>query len=110
MSASFITVFVISSEGTSIQSIIPSGAPASTAASRTSFAAAIVQFFALGWGEIIIAFLVLRARRHLKIAVDVGLVVGITAATTPMGSAIFFVPNALSSSIIPQVLASLYAL
>ena len=48
MSASFITVLVISREGTSIQSIIPSGAPAATAASRTSFAAAMVEFFALG--------------------------------------------------------------
>ena len=34
-------------------------------------------------------FLVLRAIRVLKIAVEVGLVVGITAAITPMGSAIF---------------------
>ena len=48
ISDSFITVLVISSDGISIQSIIPSGAPASTAASRTSFAAAIVEFLALG--------------------------------------------------------------
>ena len=34
ISASFITVFVISKLGTSIQSIIPSGAPALTAASN----------------------------------------------------------------------------
>ena len=33
------------------------------------------------------ALRVLRASRHLKMAVEVGLVVGITAATTPMGSA-----------------------
>ena len=45
-----------------------------------------------------------------KIAVEVGFVVGITAATTPMGSAIFLIPKALSSSITPQVLVSLYAL
>ena len=51
-----------------------------------------------------IALRVLRASKHLKIAVDVGLVVGITAAITPIGSAIFLVPNALSSSILPQVL------
>ena len=39
-------------------------------------------------------FLVLRAIRVLKIAVDVGLVVGITAAIRPIGSAIFFIPYA----------------
>ena len=86
------TVFVISREGTSIQSIIPSGAPAATAASRTSFAAAIVEFFALGGGLMIIALRVLSARRHLKIAVEVGFVVGMTAAMIPIGSAIFFIP------------------
>ena len=50
-----------------------------------------------------IALRVLSAIRHLKIAVDVGFVVGITAAITPIGSAIFFMPYALSSSITPQV-------
>ena len=53
---------------------------------------------------------VFKASRHLKIAVEVGLVVGITAAITPMGSAIRFVPRALFSSITPQVLAFLYLL
>ena len=48
MSASFITRFVISRDGTSIQPMIPSGAPAATAASRTTLAAAIVDAFALG--------------------------------------------------------------
>ena len=48
ISASFITRFVISRLGMSIQSIIPSGAPALTAASRTIFAASIVDCFALG--------------------------------------------------------------
>ena len=37
-------------------------------------------------------FRVFNASRVLKIAVDVGLVVGITAAITPMGSAIFLMP------------------
>ena len=55
----------------------------------------------------IIALRVFNANKHLKIAVDVGLVVGITAATTPIGSATFLIPNALSSSIIPQVFVSL---
>ena len=43
----------------------------------------------------------------LKIAVEVGLVVGMTAATTPIGSASFLMPYALSSSITPQVFVSL---
>lgn len=78
-----------SKEGTSIQPIIPSGAPALTAASSTTLAAAIVLSFALGCGLIIIAFLVFKEIRVLKIAVEVGLVVGITAAIRPIGSAIF---------------------
>ena len=82
ISASFMTRLVNSREGTSIQSIMPSGAPASTAASRTILAASIVLFLARGWGLIIMPFLVLRASRVLKIAVEVGLVVGITAAIT----------------------------
>ena len=51
-----------------------------------------------------IAFLVFKEINVLKIAVDVGFVVGITAATRPIGSAIFLIPNALSSSITPHVL------
>ena len=45
--------------------------------------------------------------RHLKIAVEVGLVVGMTAATTPIGSAIFTMPAASSCSTSPQVIVSL---
>ena len=48
VSHSFITIFVSSSEGMSIHDIIFSGAPASTAASRTILAAAIVDCLALG--------------------------------------------------------------
>ena len=40
----------------------------------------------------IIAFLVLSAISVLKIAVDVGFVVGIIPQITPIGSSIFFVP------------------
>ena len=39
-----------------------------------------------------IAFLVFKQISDLKIAVDVGFVVGITAAIRPIGSAITFVP------------------
>ena len=106
-SASFIMILVISSEGLSIQAIISSGAPAATAASSTVLAASAVEFFARGWGLIIIPLRVLSASNVLKIAVDVGLVVGITAAITPIGSAIRVIPYSLSSSITPQVVVSL---
>ena len=92
ISADCINTFVNSSDGTSIHDIIPSGAPAFTAASNTIFAAAIVDCFALGCGLIIIPFLVFNAINVLNIAVDVGFVVGITAAITPIGSAIFLIP------------------
>ena len=49
------------------------------------------------------AFLVFNAIRVLNIAVEVGLVVGITAAINPTGSAIFLIPYIGSSSITPQV-------
>ena len=65
--------------------MIPSGAPALTAASSTTLAAAIVLPLALGCGLMMIPFLVFNEMSVLKIAVDVGLVVGITAATTPIG-------------------------
>ena len=89
---------------------MPSGAPAFTAASRTTLAAAMVQFLARGCGEMMIALRVFKAISVLKIAVEVGLVVGITAAIRPIGSAIFLMPYSLSSSITPTVLVSLYAL
>ena len=53
------------------------------------------------------ALRVLRVSKALKIAVDVGLVVGMIPHRTPIGSAIFLIPNALSSSSIPQVFVSL---
>ncbi len=106
-SASAMTTLVNSIEGTSTQPISPFGAPALTAASCTTLAASIVQFLALGWGEKIIPFLVFSAIRDLNIAVDVGLVVGITADKTPTGSAILVKPNASSFSMTPQVLVSL---
>ena len=92
VSASFISRLVISRDGASIQLMIPSGAPAATAASSTILAAAVVLFLARGWGEMIMPLRVFRQIRVLKMAVEVGLVVGITAAITPRGSAIFLIP------------------
>ena len=57
-----------------------------------------------------IPFLVFKQISVLKIAVDVGFVVGITAATRPSGSAIVLVPKAGSSSTTPQVFVFLYLL
>ena len=67
--------------------MMPSGAPAATAASRTTRAAAMVQPFALGWGLMMMPLRVFREIRVLKMAVEVGFVVGMTAAMTPIGSA-----------------------
>ena len=110
MSQALITSADNSTDGSSIHPIIPSGAPALTAASKHNFAAAIVQFLALGCGENTIPFLDFNAIKHLNIAVEVGFVVGIIPAKTPTGYAILVIPNASSFSIIPQVLTSLYAL
>ena len=93
--------------GMSIQPMMFSGAPAATAASSTTLAAAMVDFAALWCGLRIMPFLVLRAMRHLKMAVEVGFVVGMMAQMIPTGSAIFLTPNWRSSSIMPQVLTSL---
>ena len=67
-------------------------------------AASMVAFFALGWGLMMMALRVFRQISVLKMAVEVGLVVGMTAATRPMGSAIFRMPLTASSSTTPQVL------
>ena len=83
------------------------GAPASTAAFKTIFAASIVQLVALGCGEKTIPFLVFKANKALKIAVEVGFVVGMIPAKIPKGSATVLIPFSLSSLIIPQVLAFL---
>jgi hypothetical protein len=63
------TVLVISSDGLSIQPIRPSGAPALYAASATTFAAAMVESFARGCGEMMMPFLVFSVISVLKIAV-----------------------------------------
>ena len=49
----------------------------------------------------------MREFKDLKIAVEVGFVVGTIPAITPRGSATTLIPLALSSLIIPQVLAFL---
>ena len=96
--------------GSSIQAMMSFGAPALTASSNKMRAVSLVHFFARGCGEKIMPLRVLSEIKVLNITVEVGFVVGTTPAITPIGSANFINPFALSSSIIPQVLVSLYLL
>ena len=65
-----------------------------------------MQLTALGWGLATMAFLVFKAIRALKNAVEVGFVDGIKAATTPIGSAIFTIFPPSFTPITPTVLRS----
>mmetsp|Transcript_27955 Transcript_27955/g.69795 ORF Transcript_27955/g.69795 Transcript_27955/m.69795 type:complete len:247 (+) Transcript_27955:2453-3193(+) len=104
------SVLHISTVGMSIQPMQFSGAPASTAASLTIFAVAMVHRAVRGCGEKTMQLRVLSARSDLKMVVDVGLVQGTMPASTPMGSATTSKPPASSRSTTPQVLVSLYLL
>src|SRR5699024_5884989 len=75
-----------STEGESIQPIISFGAPASMAAFNTISAARLVAILARGCGEKIIALRVFKLINDLKIAVEVGLVVGTIPQIIPIGS------------------------
>ena len=99
-----------STVGSSTQPMMSRGAPAATAASSTSFAAWQVAFFARGCGEKTMPFRVFNAISALKIAVDVGLVVGTMPQRMPIGSAMVIVPKLSSSDSTPQVCSSLYLL
>ena len=78
------------------------GAPAAIAACRTISAALLVASFARGCGEKIMALRVFRLISDLKIAVEVGLVVGTIPQIIPIGSAIVMVPKVSSSDRRPQ--------
>lgn len=94
---------VASMDGCSIHCTQFSGAPASMAASRTMRAASTELFCAPGWKPKTIGQRVLRAMSDLKMAVDVGLVTGVTPATTPTGSATSSMPSTSSSRMMPTV-------
>jgi len=85
----FISAPVASMDGVSIHWMQFSGAPAFTAASYTMRAASAEHFCADGWKPKMMGLRVFTAIRLLNSVVEVGLVVGITAAITPRGSAIF---------------------
>src|SRR2546426_3588302 len=92
------------------QAIEPSGAPALTAASDKTRALSRIQRTALGWGLMTIALQPLRAINALKMAVEVGFVHGMIAATTPAGTAISTTPVSASSRMTPTVVKSLMPL
>ena len=89
-----------------MQPISPLGAPAASAAAAMTRAASRVQRAAAGWGEITMASRAFTAIMTLKKAVEVGLVLGTRAATTPMGRATLNRRRASSRSMTPTVATS----
>jgi hypothetical protein len=79
------------------------GNPAPTAARCRTLTVSSMHFRADGCGDITQAFRDLIEMSALKIAVEVGLVEGMTAATTPIGSAISTTRRARSSRMTPTV-------
>ncbi len=102
----FIRALVASIDGCSTHWMQCSGAPAAIAASRTIRAAATDDSWAEGWKAKMIGLRVFSAISDLKIAVDVGLVTGVTPQTTPTGSAISTMPCRSSRPMMPTVLSS----
>ena len=90
-------------EGSSIHWMQFSGAPAAIAASRTIFAAATEHFWAAGWKPKTMGLRVFSAMSDLKMAVEVGLVTGVSAQMTPTGSAISVIPVISSCEMTPTV-------
>ncbi len=102
----FMSSAVAASDGCSTHWMQCSGAPAATAASRTIFAAATELAWADGWKAKMIGLRVFSAMSDLKIAVEVGLVTGVSAQTTPTGSAISTMPWRSSRATMPTVFRS----
>ena len=96
-----ISAVVAAIDGCSTHWMQSLGAPAATAASRTTRAAATDELCALGWNAKMIGLRVLSAMSALKIVVDVGLVTGVTPQITPTGSAISVMPVSSSCEMTP---------
>ena len=77
------------------------GSPADSPASWRISTARTAQPAARAEGRKMIAFRVLAATIDLNSAVEVGLVIGSNASTTPIGSATYWMPCFGSSSITP---------
>ncbi|CAM5639532.1 hypothetical protein SAURM35S_09794 [Streptomyces aurantiogriseus] len=97
------SVPVASMDGVSIHCTQCSGAPAARAASRTMRAASALQRWAEGWKAKTIGLRVFSAMRALKIVVEVGLVTGVIAHTTPTGSATSITSSMSSRATTPTV-------
>ncbi len=98
-----IRVWVASTDGVSIHCTQCSGAPAAMAASRTIRADSALHRWAEGWKAKTTGLRVLSAIRALKMVVEVGLVTGVTAASTPTGSAISTMSSMSSRAMTPTV-------
>ena len=103
MSRQRISSCVPSSETSVMQESASGGMPAATAGPCITRAASWMQPLAEGWGLMTTASRALREMSALQIAVDVGFVDGMTAATTPMGSAISTTRRTGSSRRMPTV-------
>ena len=70
-----------------MQATSPLGMPARSPASAMRRAVSSQHFTADGWGATTMALRALTAMSTLYMTVEVGLVLGVSAATTPMGQA-----------------------
>src|SRR5215211_8140322 len=87
----FINSCVPCSETLVMQEINPLGIPARSPASAITRMVSAQHFAANGCGAMMIAFFALTEIRVLYIVVEVGFVLGVSAATTPIGQAISYV-------------------
>ena len=78
-----------------------SGAPSRASSWLISSTVRVLVWMARLWGVMMMAFRPFRANMALHMGVTDGLVVGVMAATTPTGLAIFTVPAAGFRSMIP---------
>src|SRR5688572_24069015 len=92
-----------------MQEISPLGMPARSPASAIMRIVSAQHFAANGCGAIMMAFFALTAIKVLNIVVEVGFVLGVSAATTPMGQAMSYVLLTGSLRITPTVGISLIA-
>ncbi len=99
----FINDSVAARETDSRHCSAPSGRPAVRAAASITRKDSITHSRAEGWGLRTTAQRAFTPMSALKIAVEVGLVEGTIAATTPIGSPISVMPEEGSSRMIPTV-------
>ncbi len=95
--------WVAAMDGSAIVCTRSAGAPTCSQAPRMYSTTAAVDRLVRGWGAITMALRPFRANSALTGGVASGPVVGINAATTPTGLAIFVRPRSGSSSTTPTV-------